>query len=62
MATTKRPRRSKTVEAIVWLVGYGTSLHALLIRHDGKLAATGATHLAAERADEGVMEFYRRFE
>jgi hypothetical protein len=43
------------------LVIFAVSLLALLLRHDGKLAATGVVHLAAERADEGVMAFYERF-
>lgn len=55
------PRRRWLFEALVWLVGYAVSLHALILRHDGKMAKEGTTHMAAERADEGVMEFYERF-
>ena len=57
----KQPRTRSLVEEIVWLVGYGVSLHALILRHDGKMGPTGSVHLAAERADEGVVEFYTRF-
>lgn len=61
MVTRKQPRTRSLVEEFVWLVGYGVSLHALVLRHDGKMAAKGTTHMAAERADEGVIEFYERF-
>jgi hypothetical protein len=61
MVTRKQPRPRSIVEQVVWLIGYGVSLHALLLKHDGKMSAPGSAHMAAERADEGVMHFYERF-
>jgi hypothetical protein len=57
----KQPRTRSVLEQVVWLVGFAVSLLALILRHDGKMGASGTTHMAAERADEGVIEFYQRF-
>jgi len=63
---TKKPRaprqpRPTLAEELVWIVGLGVSLHALLVRHDGSMGKQGVVHMATERADECVVAFLERF-
>lgn len=45
-----------------WQAAYVASLRAVLEHHNGaRLAPTAAAHLAAEIADEALLEWQRRY-
>lgn len=66
MATRTRkspplPATALTAEQTVWLANFIASRIEVALTHDGRLTAEAAAHLAAEKTEAGVAEFYRKF-
>ena len=65
MATRKPTQPTpplRLTDELAWYLAFLVNKAVVLIEHDGqKLPVPGASHIAAEMADEDLTEFNRRF-